>query len=305
MTNADLIEKIRAIGGIPNTEVLGARDEDLLARADESLTTHLLPKLLELRENYYVRRQRTALTPGVTRYRLPARASLNKLHGLFIVRDDVFQEIDEIDYEELNEIQTQADGHPAGYLLEGNTILLVPENGSYTGSLQFAFYARPGLLLLPDDVRQITDITGDEVTLDADAPTAWAPGLFDAHSAQSGAELSLWDATVSDITDDVLTFTDPIDGSTFGTSPLQVGDYIVPAGFSALPCLPAELHGLLARAACLQLAESLGDTTKIQVHAGLLDKAFKSMGSAMETRIDTKPIKLGRNTTLKRRLRFR
>lgn len=295
MDSDQLIEATRNAGSIPDTGSLGATDPDLLAHADHGILTYLLPRLLNLREEHYVLRQRTSVTG--TRTRLPKRAAFNKLRDLYFIPDSTTRlYLPSIDPDELADFQPGAT-LPAGYIVEGNRVILIPYGGTFTGSLEFAFYARPGSLVPTTSARRIVSVdTGTgEIVLDSDPPATWSPStLFDIHSPESGAELNIWDATVSAVGPGAtLTFSSPIDGSVFGTTTPQTGDWVVIATQAAAPALPIELHPIAARAAALALAEASGDVNQAKLHASIIDKFLTEITKAMETRVDAHPAPLG------------
>lgn len=306
MLVADFINHVRNLAACGDTGSTGAEDTDLLAHADSALQNFLMPRLLNLREDYFVLRQRNPITAASTRYPLPARAAFNKLRDLWLISPTGRVRLDLIYGENLNDYTITGNEQPGGYLLEGDYVVLVPEDAEYSGSLEFAFFQRPGNLVLSTDYRQIAGIAGNILTLSAAAPAAWTSSdLFDIHSNDSGAALKVWDQAAAGVSGLTLTLALPPDGSVYGTTPAEVGDYVVLAGKSALPCLPSELHGLLARATALQFAESSGDTARAQLHGSVLEKYFNETTKALEQRVESQPLVLGATGLLQQMTRNR
>jgi hypothetical protein len=205
-------------------------------------------------------------------------------------------------------VDHQATGNsiPSAYTIDGTDIRLLPDRApAFEGELEQVFFFRPGNLVLSENARQVQarDLVLKTVTLDSAPPASWgASGDFDAHSEFSGAEVKVWDEPAT-IAGSVLTFTNPIDGSTFGTKPIAVGDWICLAGEAALPGLPIELQGEAARAGALIAAEAIGDAQQVQVHGAVLEKFLGEITKAMEVRVEAQPVRLGRGGFLTRRRR--
>jgi hypothetical protein len=296
-TGEQLVTRIRNLGVIPNTGSTGSKAADILGHADEALRTYLLPELLSLREDYFVLRSRTTLVPGQAKYRIPPRASFNKLRDLWWVSGNDRVQLDPIPEEELDRYNGSGSSIPSGHIVEGNDVLLIPDRSpAFTGELEFVFFARPGDLVLSSAARQVqtVDPGTKTVTFASNVPTSWSNSLrFDVHSQHSGAELKVWDQPVISASGNTVVFTNPIDGSVYGTKAVEVGDWVVLADDAALPALPKEMHPLLVRASALHFAESAGDAQQAKVHAQLLEKALGKVLKVMETRVEGKPIRLG------------
>ncbi|MGH7395635.1 MAG: hypothetical protein ACREJF_08560 [Candidatus Methylomirabilales bacterium] len=291
-----LVRAIRRLGAVPDSGSTGSRDADVLAVATDVQRTHLVPKIMNLREDYFILRERTALG-AASRYRVPSKAAFNKLKDVWLVDGNGDRSrLGVLSQEDLDAHNGPGGPSPAGYFLEGNDVQLVPTTGPYTGSLEFVFYARPGSLVLPAAARQVVAVnTGTKtVTLASTVPTAWDDtDTFDAHSPLSGAEYKAWGLTASTVSGDTITFDQEIDGTVYGTKVLEIGDWIVLEGDAALPHLPDELQPMLARAVAAQYAEGQGDMQAAQLHTQVLEKYFGETAKAMEVRVEDKPMRPG------------
>lgn len=296
-TSDKLLKSIRNLGMIPNTAVEGAEDADLLIHADEALRVHLLPRILKLKEEYYVVRERVSLVSGTARYRIPSHAILNKLREVYhIDGSDRFQ-LDMIPMEELHLYNGPGSGSPAGFIFEGNDVVLVPDKSpTYTGSIEYVYFFRPGDLVLAKNARQVTavNLSSKIVTFGSAVPVGWDNAdKFDIHSRHSGAEPKLWDQAATTVSGTQITFTGAIDGTVFGTKAVEVGDWVCLAGEAAVVGLPAEFQPLLSRAVALHFAEAIGDTAQAQIHGQILEKYFQELEKAAERRMESKPVRLG------------
>lgn len=296
MNSTQLIALVRRLTAVPDTSSLGSTDAELLLHLDEALVSYLLPRLNNLRENFNVLRERVT---AAARTRLPARAAFNKLNDIYFVVGGDRHRLAYIPSEDLDGYVSQASGGvPSGYLLEGNVIVLIPE-GTYSGQLELAYTFTPGRLVLPASSRTISAIAGNVATLSSTNADWLSETRFDISSPDSGSQPNVWHAAAA-LVGTALTFTLPIDGTTFGTTPCAVGDVVTLSGESISPNLPLELHPLLARAAALQIAESLGAANQVRLHGQVLEGWLREETKAMSTRTESRPHAIGRHGPLQR-----
>ena len=141
------------------------------------------------------------------------------------------------------------------------------------------------------ECRRVTSVntTTKTVGTDTNLPTGWTTvNTFDIHSSKSGAEIKIWEASASAVggsgTLDKVTFSAAIDGSTFGTTAVEVGDWICLTGEAALPALPVDMHPLLVRAGAARIAEARGDFEGLKAYHELLENAKKQMVQSTRSR---------------------
>jgi len=291
-----LVRLIRSLGAIPNTGAQGAEAADLLLLADDALRNYLLPDLLNLKEDYYVVRERFTLANNQTRVPVPPHAIFNKLREIYWVDGSDRRQLDPIPTEELQNYNGTGTKPPVGFILEGDDVQLVPTTGSYGGSLELVYFFRPGDLVLTANARKVTSVNPASkiVGFGSAVPVGWDnTDTFDIHSRHSGAKPKMWDQPAVTVSGTQITFTNAIDGSIFGSKAIEIGDWVCLAGEAAIVGLPAEYQGLLAHAVGLIFAESIGDTAQAQLHGQILEKFLKKCEAAAERRTESKPIRLG------------
>lgn len=304
-TADELIEKTRDVGMIPDAGSIGTTDDAILGRLNEALATLVAPRLLKTRENYFVKRDEIPLVAGQVSYRIPPRSMYLKLRDMkFKATDGTVYDIQPVEMERAHQYQNTSSTYPIRYYLDGEYIVLLPEDSTaFEGTLQLAFFMRPSDLVKEENGAVVTAVntTTGVVQFAGGLPTTWGDStLLDVHSSESGAEIKLWDVTgdVSfvggPILEDQIEFTVPqVLGSTFGRKPLAVGDYVVEAGSCIVPPLPREWHTILARAAAVLVAESIGDTAGTKLHGEVFEKMVKDAIGASESRVESKPMRLG------------
>jgi hypothetical protein len=296
-TGEELISAVRQIGMIPDTGSTGTEDADILKYINEAVSVYLVPRLLKTRENYFIQRERTTLGSS-TRYVIPHRALYQKLRDVFYIDSSDNRYV----------LVSVPPGHrtyysesgavsPIGYFLEGNYVVLVPEDTTgLSGSLEFVYFSRPGEVVKTTSCGVISSVnTGTKViTCTADVSALFSAGdSLDVHSPNSGGELRQWDLTVSLVSTTDVTVAEEIDGSVFGTTALAAGDYVCLAEEAALPALPREFHPIIARAAAVSVSEAIGDVNGIKVHTQLFEQQLHHALGATESRVEGKPMRLG------------
>lgn len=289
-----LLETIRNVGAIPNAASLGSADADLLRHVNEALRGKIVPIIIQTREDYLAQSVRVGVS-GQTRFRIPNRAVGNRLRDVVYVDGAGNRQLwtNPIAREDLAYYGSRGSGQPEGYFLEGNHLQLIPTGGAYSGSLELSFFMRPSALVPVEQTRKVEDVdtaTG-VVTLDDAVPASWTTEkLYDIHSPDSGAEVKFWDLVPTTITTPDITFSSvPIDGTTFGTVAVAIGDYVCLANECALLQVPDDLIPALAQAVALRIAISDGDTEMAKLHSGMLQDETQEARKVLENRIEGRP----------------
>ncbi len=143
-TAEQLIESTRNLAMIPDSGSTGSEDADILRTINESVRVQLIPRILKLREGYFVRRERITLGTGY-KYRVPERAMYDKVQNVWYIDDtgtrQVLAPVPPIDAVMFPEEGTS--GEPVGYYLEGTQICLHPMGTTtFTGSLEVIWVVR-------------------------------------------------------------------------------------------------------------------------------------------------------------------
>jgi hypothetical protein len=295
-TAEDLIESVRNQGMIPNSGTTGSKDADILLHLNEAVSLQLLPELVRLRQEYLVVTTRIPIAGTVLKYRLPARAAGDTLRAIRYVASDGSVDpapLAEIIPERQGDYTWTSAGRPSGWYLENNWICLVGQTVS--GSLEISWFFRPGTLVKSNEARQVLAVDMVARTVDSATafPNSWSTGgIFDVHSFKSGAEIKVWDAVITDLTTSPpyrLTFSasNPIDGSSRGTHPVDLGDWICLAGEAAIPALPMEMHPLLAEAGNIRVMAALGLPQAVAMHNTLMEKAQVLVMGMLQKRVES------------------
>ena len=293
-TADQVISLARDIGKIPNTGSVGWRDQDFLAFMNLYLATTLAPLIMGVREDYYSRPFRTALTGTTARVRVHERAILQAPTDVRVVSSSGAYlpdpELIDPGHVDVYARSTQVGSRPLAYWMEGMDICFSPRASS--GYLEQVIALRPGELVLAEDARQVESVSDTAVTLASNPPTSWTTSsTFDAHSSKSGAETIFLDRSITAIAANVLTFSAAPDGSAVGERALAAGDWLCLEGEAAVPGCPYEFHPVLAQATAVKMLETI-DKEAHQVQKGILDQMMRANLDLMQPRISDKPKRL-------------
>ena len=303
----DLLERIRNLGTLNNLEIQGTDDPVLLEYISEELDSKIVPSIIRTREEFLTVTSRIPLVAGVTKYRIPPRAVCQRLRDFTYV-DSAGNRTpfgsDPIRREELHHYNIGTASEPLGFFLEGPYIQMVPISGSYTGFLELAFYMRPSKLVMADDIRRIimVDLVTGICSLDSDLPTNWTTAnQFDIQTPLPGGELKIYDAVASQVggagLESQITFTTKIDGSVYGSNPVEIGDYLCLAGQCAQIMIPEDLLPQLIESVVNRIMYSGGDYKALQAGMVRVDQQLRDSLSITKKRLESKPMRISLHGT--------
>lgn len=297
-TTDDLVSSIRVRGRIPTSQTTFT-DARIRKICDEEIALGLLPLILSVRENYYVRDHSYDIENGVTEYRIPTRAVGVKLKGVFYV-DTSGNEwtIPQIPYEDRGIYENSGTDNAPVYYIKQNNVVLVPTPGNNAGTLKLSYFIRPNALVAVSAAGEITAINTAtrEVTV-ATIPSTFSDSeTYDFIKADGGFECAAIDQAVSGISSTTLTFSSELPDS------LAVGDYVALSGETPIPQVPAELHPVLGLRVLVTVLESLGFVNEMKAAQAKLVEAEKVCTDLLSPRSDSNATKVvARSSTLRSR----
>jgi len=307
-TTEELIAEVRNRAVIGDVESSGWTDADIILYLNAEMLNELVPRISKLQEEYFILTELITLSQDETHIRVPDRAVANSLRDLFLLDGDSRQFLPRINREDLDAFNRSFGDSESvlGYFIEGNHIRVFPRVATIANvqKLELSYRFRPSQLALAANYRTLTsigDIATKKVTLSGTSVPFSVGDKVDIHHSRSGSEIKTWDNVITDITSQVVTLTDAIDGTDTrkGRLSVELGDYIAPAEQSAIPMLPRETHVILVQAAVCRLIEALDDQEKLKMHTGTLNRWLKNMEYNLGKRVEGRPKKIiGRNSPL-------
>lgn len=173
VTGRELVDRVRLRAGLSKADALFSND-DILELANAELASNVLPTILELHEEFYVKSVDVEVVANQDRYPIPERAYGGKLRDLqFVDTNTNIYEMtcvsrDDIYYRNFALITSP---YVYYYYVEGNDIILFPKpQNNVNGLLKFTYYQRPNYIVDIDEGVRITTINKRSATI-TDIPT--------------------------------------------------------------------------------------------------------------------------------------
>lgn len=257
MNTTELIEEVRRLNLGPSTTLLNTDDENILAWADRVMDK-VVPRIVDVFEEYLIYNERFTLVAGQQKYKIPERAYNGQLRHVsysgpsqrpvplrFINRTD-------------KDFFPNSGGLVTAFYLEGDFFAVL---GEPTGTLDVAYVFTPNELVTADNFRTVSALPGgNEITLDQAVPSTWsAANIFDIIDSKRSGMPRYWNKGATTVSGTQIIFDSEIAGAEFGRDAIQVGDLVALAGQAGRPMIPEGLHGPLAQATAMKIAQAQGD----------------------------------------------
>ena len=247
-TSANLVSAIERRSFAPANQ-LTFTQADILAVADEETQTRILPRILSVREEYFVTYADQSITQGQRVYPIPDRSiGLIAREVKILETSGALTDLPRIEPEN---VLTTSQGSPDSFYLEQDSIALYPVPSSSSQTLRVWFFASPGQLVDPSESAVISAIdTGTSTVTVGSIPSAWTTGdTFDFLSARGSQGYRSIDNVSTLVSGTNITFS-----SLPGT--LAVGDYVSLQDTSPLVQLPPNFRAVLAQCAAARILTS-------------------------------------------------
>jgi hypothetical protein len=267
-------------------------DATLMRTANSVLQDEIVPAIMSVRNDYFVKHEDYTPTDGLVN--LPSKAVGGKLRAVHVVNSQ--QNGGEYNLPEITIDQLAAwdngygynssYGYGGGYNIQGMTLHLVPRNTILNGVLRLYYFNEPLVLTAPANYGKVTAVdTGtNTVTLD-NVPDFFTTGLqVNAVKGQPNFDTSLELATIVSTSSPDVVLSD--------VTGISVGDYLSEYGYSAVAQIPTVWRGCLAQLTGAKCLEGLGDKDGAKV---ALEKAAVLKANALipiTPRIDGSPKKI-------------
>lgn len=239
-TTLDLIAAIERRSFSPANQLTFSQAE-ILAMADEELKTTILPRLVAVREEFFVVKQDQAITASQAGYPVPER-SIGQLVREIKVRNagGSLRNLPRIEPEDRI---SAAVGNPESFFMQNNEIHLYPTPSSTLDTLEVTYFVAPGDFIDPADAAIISSIdTATNTVTVSSIPSSWASGnTFDFISATGMHQYRAVDQVSVTVSGSDIIFSSL-------PSTLIVGDYVALQGQLPLVQCPPNFRAVLAQA---------------------------------------------------------
>ena len=281
-TVAALLSEIERVSFAPSNQVTFSTP-DILAIADEVIESQMQPKIILVREGYFVKIEAYTITVDQARYELPDRAAAMGFREIKIIDSDNSNNSMDLIYADFSDIRTTNSGEPKYFYLEENSVVLYPTPNATRGTLQVWYPIRPNKLVEVSATGKISAINTVTKTLTLESmPSTWVgtdkydlikgTGAHELRNFSDAPALSYFYNTPS-------FFNLPTLEIAWNVLPtdLVIGDYVALAQETPLVQLPSIFIRVLARGVA---AEMIGDMNQPAAKL-LLERFDKGMENAL------------------------
>lgn len=274
---------------LPMTQIT-FKEEDFLAFANEEMDNAVVPYVQSFREDYFLATHTEPIQQNVFRYRIPERATGNKLREIrFKDNAGNLYEMTRIFIEDEPYFQysTGTSSFLAlnTFMVQNNEIVF-PNGSSPTplATIEMIYYRRPNTVVSQSNVATITAINTVTKTVTIDQTPEVFSGVlqFDITSSKSPYNLIAMEITPTVYPTNVSL------EMTFSELPryISVGDVIALPQETSIPQIPLEVHSLLAQRTAMRCLEALGDTQGLQNAAAKMTEMETKLGSLLSDRVE-------------------
>jgi hypothetical protein len=273
-----LVALIKTRGAIPTNQQLftAAVIADM---ANDEMKLNIVPLIMSVREEYFATYEDQVLVSGQNSYDIPSDAIGMSLDDVYIVRAGV-----EYPLPRLSRKEASAGNAVTGYYIYNNKIVLYPLPTDTTPTLRLCYSRRP-LKLTPNvNGGQVTDITGNVLTLSF-VPAIWDTG-DKLNSVNDNQPFETTNAEMTIVTSSSPTVeVDDVTG-------VSIGDWVSVQGESIIPQILEEAHPTLAQATVVKLLEALGDREGMKAAEAKLEQNKKDLLTLINPRVSGAPKKI-------------
>lgn len=274
-------ERVLRDARVPRGSLYSSLDA-LLPLLDQHLRTVIVPKLLDVGEDYLAATQSYAVTAGKGTYRLPPR-SLRLLEVSLVGPDGrpraFFSRATSTQVTKFRSYnRVRPAGPPEFWWFEASAVQMYPTPSATDGSTLVLRYARrPSRLVSPDDCNTVVAI--DATGVGTTGPLSLLTGPMDIVKGSPGFE------SIADNITFTLSGTFVTPGPTL-LAQMALGDYVCLPGTSPVPQVPLDYLTALEHSVVAQLQRANGDLDAAAASEAALQATLSSGASNFAPRAD-------------------
>lgn len=283
LSTAELLASIKVNGAIPENQDQFS-DAVILELADEVMQQTLLPVIMATKEEYFVFEQRFPITAGQKSYRLPSRSIGGVLRDVMIECGTASRSLMQMNPED---IETTRTGQPVAFYMQSSSLILYPTPAMTDNSvLNMKYFVRPAMLTAVTNASRVSAINTatNTVTLQSMPSVFLSGSILDFTKGTAHYEPLSIGHVITSIVGSTVQLTALPTG-------LEVGDWISLNGYSPVPSIPEDYHGVLALLTASKILQSLGQSDQ---EAALIAKAeisINRLGAVLSPRVLGEPKK--------------
>jgi hypothetical protein len=282
-TTAFLAAVDRAIT-VPNYQPRFSQS-DILALANEEQQSLVVPMIVALREEFFVFRETLSITAGDVGFRIPERAigrTLREIQYRNQTGGTLVYDLPRISIEDSYRFTNLGSGTPNGFMVEGDTIRLLPTPSS-DGEVILFMLRKPSNLVLTSRTAVVTAVGTNTITLSKVPSNLTIGSKIDITDSKPAYPLVYKDLTITNITGLVLT----VSGFT-GTALtiVDANDVVSTALETSLVQLPDEAATVLVHATAVRVLEALSIPDQMKIAEDKLQQKIRACREILSPRVE-------------------
>lgn len=290
-TTNQIIESVEARTLAPTGQPT-YQNSDYVRFANEELQIKIVPDIMTIREDFFLRVLNYSITNAQASYTLPERTLGNTLKDLFYIDQNGNRyPISRVNINDIP-LNTAATIYPQTFYMKGDQVVLVPTPTATVGTMEAWYYERPSELVLTEACGQITSIAlntplAGQTTYTVNADVSSYATLDFVSGTSPFRDYSIDVTPVSATSTTVVVTNTDVDSESGSLLPV-VGDWICEAQTSPIPMVPQEFHPLLAELVAGRVVQGLGDAQKLEAINANVGMMRQNMLNMIANRIEQK-----------------
>lgn len=260
-------------------------NNDLLALANEEQQSMIVPMIVALREEFFVFRETLTINAGASGFRIPERAigrTLREIQYRNLAGGNLVYDLPRISIEDSYRFTNLGQGTPNGFMIEGDTIRLLPTPSS-NGEAVLYTLRKPSDLVQDSRTAVITNVGTNTLTLSKIPSNLTIGSKIDITDCKPAYPLIYNDLEIVNISGLVITVT----GFT-GTalSGVDVNDVVSTALETSIVQLPDEAAVVLIHATAVRVLEALSIPDQMKIAEEKLQQKIRACREILSPRVE-------------------
>ena len=258
---------------------------DILALANDEQQSRVVPMIVALREEFFVFRETLSITAGDFGFRIPERAigrTLREIQYRNQTGGTLVYDLPRISIEDSYRFTNLGSGTPNGFMVEGDTIRLLPTPSS-DGEVILFMLRKPSNLVLTSRTAVVTAVGTNTITLSKVPSNLTIGSKIDITDNKPAYPLVYKDLTITNISGVVIT----VSGFT-GTalSGVDVDDVVSTALETSIVQLPDEAAIVLIHATAVRVLEALSIPDQMKIAEDKMQQKIRACREILSPRVE-------------------
>lgn len=258
---------------------------DLLALANEEQQSMVVPMIVALREEFFVFRDTLAINAGDYGFRIPERAigrTLREIQYRNQAGGNLVYDLPRISIEDSYRFTNLGQGTPNGFMIEGDTIRLLPTPSS-NGEVILYTLRKPSNLVQTSRTATVTNVGTNTITLSRVPSNLTIGSKIDITDNKPSYPLVYKDLEITNITGLVLTVTGFTGTALTG---VDLGDSVSTALETSIVQLPDEATVVLVHATAVRVLEALSIPDQMKIAEEKLQQKIRACREILSPRVE-------------------